>query len=64
MYTSALDTLRGRIALDLEFRERLRLAFGRTLAAEGYLSVLSIEQIAALYALIFAPDSSPSTSTC
>jgi hypothetical protein len=62
MYTSTLDALRGRIALDLEFRERLRLAFGRTLATEGYLSVLSIEQVAALYALIFVPDAASSTS--
>lgn len=61
MQSSALETLRGRIELDLDFRERLRLAFGRTLATEGYLSVLSIEQIAALYALIFVPDAPAST---
>jgi hypothetical protein len=56
MHASILDTIRARLAVDSDFRERLRHAFGRTLASEGYLALLSIEQVAALYALVYVPD--------
>jgi hypothetical protein len=56
MEMSAVEMIRTRLARDPAFRERLRHAFGRTLAGEGYLARLSIEQVAALYALIFQPE--------
>jgi hypothetical protein len=59
MPSPALLTIRERLTAEPDLRERLLGAFGRTLAAEGYLAVLSIEDIASLYAWVADPASSP-----